>query len=58
VLSLKTWDIAAGSLLVTEAGGAVADIDGNPDPLKTNRLAAAAPEVLPELLAALGRAAG
>lgn len=58
VLSLKTWDIAAGSLLVTEAGGAVADIEGNPDPLKTNRLAAAAPEVLPELLAALRRAAG
>ena len=32
VLSLKAWDIAAGSLLVTEAGGAVADIDGTPGP--------------------------
>ena len=58
VLSLKAWDISAGSLLVTEAGGAVADIDGHPDPLKTNRLAAATPGVLPELLAVLRRASG
>jgi myo-inositol-1(or 4)-monophosphatase len=55
VVSLKTWDIAAGSLLVTEAGGAVADIDGSKDPLKTNRLAAATPGILPELLAVLGK---
>jgi len=58
VLSLKAWDVAAGSLLVTEAGGAIADIDGNPDPLRTNRLAAATPGVLPELLAKLGEISG
>lgn len=26
---LEPWDVAAGSLIVTEAGGAVIDIDGN-----------------------------
>jgi myo-inositol-1(or 4)-monophosphatase len=27
---LKPWDIAAGALLVTEAGGCVSAIDGHP----------------------------
>ena len=43
---LKPWDWAAGRLLVAEAGGAVAELDG--DPLG---LAAAAPDLLPELVA-------
>jgi myo-inositol-1(or 4)-monophosphatase len=30
---LKPWDMAAGILLVTEAGGVVTDADGGPDPL-------------------------
>lgn len=53
VMSLKTWDIAAGSLLVTEAGGLVADIDGDRDPVRTNRLVAAGPALLPALRALL-----
>jgi len=53
VVSLKSWDIAAGSLLVQEAGGAVADVDGAGDPLRSNRLAAANPALLPQLLRAL-----
>jgi myo-inositol-1(or 4)-monophosphatase len=57
VVSLKRWDIAAGALLVAEAGGAVADIDGHPDPLASNRLAAANRELLPALLAVLGDSA-
>lgn len=28
---LKPWDLAAGWLIVTEAGGTVTDLDGNPD---------------------------
>ena len=28
---LKPWDLAAGWLIVTEAGGTVSDLDGNPD---------------------------
>jgi myo-inositol-1(or 4)-monophosphatase len=49
---LKPWDWAAGRLLVTEAGGSVAELPGEPP-----GLAAAAPGLLPELLALLDRAA-
>jgi len=55
VVSLQTWDIAAGTLLVAEAGGAVADVDGADDPLRTNRLVAANPVLLPEILALFRR---
>jgi myo-inositol-1(or 4)-monophosphatase len=48
---LKPWDWAAGRLLVSEAGGAVAELPGEP-----LGLAAAAPELLPELLELLGAA--
>jgi myo-inositol-1(or 4)-monophosphatase len=41
VESLKPWDIAAGMLLVTEAGGMVADVEGQGSPLETDRLVAA-----------------
>lgn len=57
VESLKSWDIAAGMLLVTEAGGAVSDIFGDESPLSTNRLAAANAHLLPELLEILRREA-
>lgn len=43
---LQLWDEAAGRLLVTEAGGAVADLDGEPHGV----VAAATPELLEELL--------
>jgi myo-inositol-1(or 4)-monophosphatase len=42
---LKPWDWAAGRLLITEAGGAVAELPGDPP-----GLAAASPGLLPELL--------
>jgi myo-inositol-1(or 4)-monophosphatase len=42
---LNPWDWAAGRLLVTEAGGAVAELPGEPA-----GLAAASPGLLPELL--------
>lgn len=50
VVSLKRWDLSAGALLVQEAGGCVADMDGHPDPLHANRLAAANGALLPVLL--------
>jgi myo-inositol-1(or 4)-monophosphatase len=28
--AIETWDVAAGTLLVTEAGGKVSDFQGNP----------------------------
>jgi len=53
VESLKAWDIAAGMLLVTEAGGRTADIFEEGSPLITNRLAAANGLLLPALLGVL-----
>ena len=55
VESLKAWDIAAGMLLVTEAGGQVSDIFTTQPPLQTNRLAAANAHLLPPLLELLRR---
>jgi len=55
VESLKAWDIAAGMLLVTEAGGQVSDIFTAKPPLLTNRLAAANAHLLPPLLELLRR---
>ncbi|MDN5874952.1 MAG: inositol monophosphatase [Sinobacteraceae bacterium] len=37
---LKPWDIAAGVVLVREAGGVVTEIDGGDDPLKTGNVLA------------------
>ncbi len=38
---LSPWDVAAGILLVREAGGRVEDIDGGPDALPTGNILAA-----------------
>jgi myo-inositol-1(or 4)-monophosphatase len=38
---LNAWDLAAGILLVTEAGGRVTDADGGEDPLATGSVCAA-----------------
>ncbi len=43
--NLKSWDMAAGILLVTEAGGKVSDFDGNPDCLFGGKIVAAAAAV-------------
>ena len=42
VTSLKPWDVAAGALLVTEAGGRVGDFSGGTDYLRTDEVVAAA----------------
>ena len=47
---LKAWDWAAGRLLVEEAGGAVADLPGEPRGL----VAAATPALLEELAGLVG----
>jgi myo-inositol-1(or 4)-monophosphatase len=48
---LHAWDWAAARLIVSEAGGAVADLTGDP-----HGLAAAGPQLLPGLLDLLGTA--
>lgn len=47
---LKPWDIAAGILLVREAGGWASDLDGRSDPLKTGNILAANGELHAEFL--------
>jgi myo-inositol-1(or 4)-monophosphatase len=47
---LAPWDIAAGSVLVTEAGGRICDFWGGQDHLTTGHVIAGSPSVLPFLL--------
>ena len=51
---LAPWDIAAGALLVQEAGGIVADPGGGDDYLRSGAVAAANPKVLHAMLEAIG----
>lgn len=46
--NLKPWDIAAGIVLVTEAGGVVEEIDGG-DVLDTGNIIASNPSLLPKI---------
>lgn len=48
--NLKPWDIAAGALIVQEAGGIVTDMQGNQDWLKTGNIIAANPKILAQML--------
>jgi myo-inositol-1(or 4)-monophosphatase len=48
---LKPWDIAAGSLLVEEAGGVIRHVTGAPFHVLRGDVIAAAPALAPELLA-------
>ncbi|OGR02641.1 MAG: hypothetical protein A2284_16430 [Deltaproteobacteria bacterium RIFOXYA12_FULL_61_11] len=50
---LSSWDIAAGTLLVREAGGLVSDFQGCSDLLQSNTIVAAPPSLHAELLARL-----
>ena len=52
-MGLSPWDMAAGALLVTEAGGLVADLQGEQSYLESGDICAATPKVLPVLLGAL-----
>ena len=47
---LKIWDIAAGSLLVREAGGLISELEGAGDYLETGNVVAGAPKVHDALL--------
>jgi myo-inositol-1(or 4)-monophosphatase len=50
---LAPWDMAAGALLIQEAGGLVSDLEGKADYLARGEIAAGTPKVLPELLMVL-----
>jgi myo-inositol-1(or 4)-monophosphatase len=52
--SVKTWDVAAGALLVTEAGGTVSSLDGTPfDDRDPKLVACSTPALQLEMLACL-----
>ncbi|MFL6673000.1 MAG: inositol monophosphatase family protein [Massilia sp.] len=50
---LKAWDIAAGSLLVTEAGGIVGELNGESEYLHKGDIIAAGPKVFGQLVTLL-----
>jgi len=52
---LRPWDIAAGSLLVTEAGGIVGDFSGESDYLQKGDIIAASPRIFAQMIALLGQ---
>ena len=56
VTSLRAWDVAAGALLVTEAGGRVGDFAGGGEFLRNNEVIAAAPGLFNPLREAIAAA--
>jgi myo-inositol-1(or 4)-monophosphatase len=52
---LGAWDIAAGALLVEEAGGHVTDLDGGPFVLRSGQLVASNGRVHAEMLTTIAR---
>lgn len=54
-MHLAQWDVAAGGLLVTEAGGVVTDFSGGQRWLERGNIVGASPRVHAELLSIIGR---
>ncbi len=48
--ALSPWDIAAGTLLITEAGGLIGDQTGGPDYLSSGHVVAGNPKIFVQLL--------
>ena len=52
-LGLSPWDMAAGALLIMEAGGLVGDLEGEQTFMESGDIAASTPKLFPSLLEAL-----
>ncbi len=52
---LQPWDVAAGSLLVTEAGGLIGNFTGEPDFLEQKECMAGNPKIYGQLVSILGK---
>ena len=50
-MGLKIWDMAAGALLIKEAGGIISDNNGDEDYLKTGNIVAGNPKIFKAVLA-------
>lgn len=57
-LTTNPWDVAAGSLIVAEAGGVLSNLAGGPFDVRGGAVVASAPGVHHELIEALAVAAG
>jgi myo-inositol-1(or 4)-monophosphatase len=53
--NLQPWDVAAGSLLITEAGGLVGNFSGEADFLETGECMAGAPKIYSQMATLLGK---
>lgn len=53
--NLKPWDIAAGALIVQEAGGIVTDFSGNEGWLESGNVVAGNPKILAQMLQIIGK---
>jgi myo-inositol-1(or 4)-monophosphatase len=49
-MGLSSWDVAAGSLLVAEAGGVVTDFQGRAGYIESGDILAASPDIHPPML--------
>ena len=52
-IGLSPWDMAAGILLITEAGGLVGDLDGEQNHMESGRIVAGNPRIFAQLLQAI-----
>lgn len=52
-IGLSKWDIAAGALLITEAGGLVGDFEGNESWLETGNIVGGSPKIFGQMLQTL-----
>jgi myo-inositol-1(or 4)-monophosphatase len=57
-MGLKPWDMAAGVLLIIEAGGLVSDFDGGNDYMKTGNIVCGSPKAFKATLQAVKPALG
>ncbi|MBU6505082.1 MAG: inositol monophosphatase [Betaproteobacteria bacterium] len=55
-MGLKPWDMAAGALLIQEAGGLVSDLEGEDRFLQTGHVVAGTPKIFAQLLPMVARA--
>ena len=55
-MGLMPWDVAAGSLLVTEAGGLIGNLAGDAEHLANEEVLAGNPKVFSQLVALFGTA--
>ncbi|NEN75911.1 inositol monophosphatase [Pelistega sp. NLN82] len=51
--NLQAWDVAAGSLLVLEAGGLIGDFDGEQGWMSSGNVLASSPKLFPQLVQAI-----